>query len=311
MAWYDVKLPRGLQDKNSDYVSFTLTHTPEGHNAPLQQQYNSMGCYAVCMPALPNYHYELEPCAGHAAAVWDPVKLTYKVGEPPEIKSLMSGREYFKWIRLCQDHGLVPLEAEAHRKGKLNYLTIPKRNYNRHIIYAALCCYRWSENKPRIPLTVVRLLAANPNIDFFQALHFALGKYLTWMYGNHSFLPISVLEANTYACYNTQSYGRCGFHYLPWSIVTKHFFLRRKDGTTIADEVGNACPREYGYGSTAASLGEKIKSLGLEEPAKATAPPDLAVARLEDVLREDYTPLYQTTSRDDLLRIFRVSKRKG
>lgn len=139
-----------------------------------------------------------------------------------------------------------------------------------------------------IPYLTVELNSRKPQLDFFQVLHYVLAKHGTFERGDHSFIPIVPLTNCVY--YNALGYGRCGWHYIPWSIAAKKFF----EGTrTIADEVGDNCPVMYGYGNTTGAIHSLLTKWNLEEPKQKTPePPTYAAKEVDDLLDEKWTHFY-------------------
>src|SRR4051812_31092589 len=98
------------------------------------------------------------------------------------MNSPLSQQDYFKWVDLCKANHIMPPDS----RGDIvkNMPTITMSGF-RHQVFPGLSCYRWAVNLGILPKLVLDLLDSNPNIHFFQAFHFALGKYNQW--SNHSF----------------------------------------------------------------------------------------------------------------------------
>lgn len=258
----NIQIPQEIVHAEKDSVSYSIAHSPFGKK--LTQKHSDI-CYRNCMTALPTYEYHLYPNA----------------------KSILPSEIFLKWISLCKENEIIPHEADATSTNGLNSLFVPHKSYNRHLVYATLCCYRWSENKAKIPYETVKITESG--LPFFQALHYALAKHLTFEHGNHSFLPIVNLSS-TSSFYNICGYGKGNKHYLPWSIVGKYFFTVQKDGRSVADIVGDNCPQQYGYGSTVSSIHDKLKELGFDEEIQELK------LDLEEIIDPKFSKLYTIES---------------
>lgn len=115
----------------------------------------------------------------------DAVKVRYKAEPSPTRKV----KPYYikKWLRLCIDHGLIPLEICTI--GKDGTIVIDFRDELSTVkrIYIALCCVRASRDYPYWVEYTVKLV--DEGFDFWASMFFTQG-YLTQAYG-HSFLHYS------------------------------------------------------------------------------------------------------------------------
>lgn len=106
----------------------------------------------------------------------------------------LSPKIYLKWIALCKENQLIPETARASskRKGKVKYLEIVKPTaYDKHIIYAALCCYRWADTTPQMAWQIMEHMDAW-GITFWQALHYGVKRWIR--NSNHTFFPSGELS---------------------------------------------------------------------------------------------------------------------
>ncbi len=110
----------------------------------------------------------------------------------------------------------MPLNSNFYSKDNRNYAVICGKNETRHRIYAGLCCYRWADALAPLPYTVVRLMEADVPINFYQALHYAMAKYVTLI--GHSFANIMS---------NTSLYSGVRKIDIVSSIAMKNFFDRK------------------------------------------------------------------------------------
>lgn len=93
---------------------------------------------------------------------------------------------YLEWMRVMKENKLVPTDSEATVENGENKLFIP-RGHSKHLVYAALCAYRWSESLAPMVYTVLTLMKERPDISFWQILHYSLAKHVhnyghSWTY---------------------------------------------------------------------------------------------------------------------------------
>ncbi len=98
-------------------------------------------------------------------------------------KSLTNGKlpleMYATWIDLCKEHCLIPKTAKVDQTDKDGiFCFIPKGSGNFHQYYAASSCCRWADSMPRLCYATMELCRSG-KIHFFQALHYAMAKYVT------------------------------------------------------------------------------------------------------------------------------------
>jgi len=157
-----------IQNRYDDYVSFNVVSSSGRKIAT----YNQSACYADVMEGTNRKH---------------DVRCLPLLNDGDYFTPL-SNNVFNQWCRLCAKHGLMAKDTKINDKQECLF----KRG-NVNTMYAGLCCYRWSQNQPAIPWLVVRILKQNSKIHFYQALQYALHKYVTNT--NHSFLPYSIGDA--------------------------------------------------------------------------------------------------------------------
>lgn len=105
--------------------------------------------------------------------------------------SALTAKEFIQWVRLCKRHGLIPKTAKVKRKGKQNILELVKPElYDRHVLFSALCCYRFSEVKPGMIWQLLQHMKARPKPHFWQAFHYAITRH--WPGGAHNFVAMGI-----------------------------------------------------------------------------------------------------------------------
>jgi hypothetical protein len=190
MEWYEVEIPSHLKGMASnDYVSYTSNGTA----------YKSAACYAKIMGQLPSVCTDCEPLL-------------------PETKSQLSSEDYLAWMNLCKDNHLMPSGSEFRSEDGRNYAKIPGAGETKHRIYAALCCYRWTECLSPMCYLLLRL-SERKKLDFFQLFHYVTGKHVTLT--GHSMTNNAALTYNPYVAHRRS---------LLYALKVKLFFLRRPDG---------------------------------------------------------------------------------
>lgn len=170
--WYEIKLPPKIKNRQGDYVSYIAT----GNKTGKEQKMMNAACYHAHMSKLPQHSFQCVPA---------------------DKTSILPEREYLLWMQYCHAFGLLPMASTFwHEKGR-NYAIIPGKYEMRHRIYTALCCYRWADSMAPLPYTVVHLMEAKPELHFFQALHYAMGKFVVNC--GHGFVNIQSQAMSLYA----------------------------------------------------------------------------------------------------------------
>lgn len=104
----------------------------------------------------------------------------------PANKSIMSEEHYLRWMELCRQNGLVAGEAVPYTEDGNNCIYIEEHQHEYAVLYATLCCYRWSTHYVKMCYDIID---DNRDISFHQKLHYYLGKTVqNW---NHSFTYVS------------------------------------------------------------------------------------------------------------------------
>ena len=183
---------------------------------------------------------------------------------------------------LCQKNGCVPLEHTIFYSEKdKNYFKLSCNNFNYNITYAALCCFRWAENQPALPWTVVNILRINPKINFFQALHYAMLTYVS-NYG-HNFIPLAIMRGN-YGQFPLQQTS------LIHSIGMYHFFLGKESFAS----------KEKNQNNCYVAIEKQIKALGFTPKDYSAGPVALFdVQQEENILDERWAKFYNPTFQKD------------
>ena len=206
---------------------------------------------------------------------------------------------FIAWMELCKKHRLVPRKAHFYSERKKNYLEIPSGAYDKHLVYAALCCYRFSESFAPMVWQIVAHSQKLKDVTFWQLLHYGFAKHYSYGIG-HSFSMI-------YTGANCSIYGKQHSKNLAESIALKEFFGKtirtRKDITGQTNQaVSSLADTLGGYEVTSASKerckknGEKfMKQHGYVPYHIATPPatePVLKIKKLEDLLTPKWTPMF-------------------
>lgn len=241
------QIPTTICDNIDDYVSYRTT-TYNGAE-PHSTDHLGVACYAKHMTTLGCDEYTLYP---------------------NRRDSILPKETYFNWVNLCKSIGLIPTDAVPDRLGPHNTLFIPRNGYSKHQIYAAMCCYRWSENQSQLVYVATKAAKTLP-VHFGQALHYAAGTYITLT--GHSFCNIVKVVNNPYA-----ACGKSGQIWLPWSIGIKEFFRSHADKNQSSQ--------------TDHAISEMLNKMDLTEPGRS-AQPELCVPTIEDVLWKELADLYE------------------
>lgn len=262
--WYDLDIPTEIKNKDSDFIAFTVETKTNSTTCDF------IACYGSWMTRLPDCTFTCMPSAPLATNVTGHWMTATADMKAPRV-SILPGDIFMRWVDLCKEHNLCIREARAWRDGDKNYFYLPGRSKHRHEIYTSLCIHRWSENTALIPYTVVKLLELKPHIHFYQALHYAMAKYL--YITNHSFHTIG-------SAHNI--YGRKATCDLLDGLVMAYFFTKNKQDQSISDQQNQTIQTTMAITLFKTSL--QIKPLALNT--------------LPDILLDDWICLYSMKKPD-------------
>lgn len=147
--WYNIN--PDLQIHTDDYVSYTVEMDGK------EKQYLNVICYRDCFANLYKSSFHLYPAYSR--------------------ESQLSHDEFVTWNKLCEENGLIPHGCTYETTKKMNQMRVPKSTHYK--AYSTLCCYRWTQNFPSLPLLVLKLLEKKPSLNFYQALSYSCSKYVT------------------------------------------------------------------------------------------------------------------------------------
>lgn len=128
--------------------------------------------------------------------------------------SMLSFEDFALWIRYCTAYGFMPSGTIPYRDKELNCLIIHGEHENKHRVYAALCCYRWSDSLAPLVYHACRLIEQRPDLNFYRIMHYVQGKYVTL--AGHNFTEV---YAESMGLYGTNA----RLNYM-WPITFKYFF---------------------------------------------------------------------------------------
>ena len=251
-----IDIPPNIQNHKDDFVSYQTNSL----NSSIQTYENS-ACYASHINKLQSCEFTCYP---------------------NKRSSILPYEVFYRWITLCQENGFVPKEATINKVDDNNILIIPNNNYDNNIVYAALCCYRWSENQAPMPYCVVKLLEKTPKMSFFQAFHYACCKYISLV--NHSFCNLSILGSCSSFYGN---YGKSGQFFLPWGLAVRIFFTKSRTDKSKTNSFNSP--------HTTDGITTVVENLGFVEPHKNTIKNwlgNLCVRNVEDLLWDEWNDLY-------------------
>lgn len=241
-----VVIPAKIKVK-SDTVSFTTID----NKTEKKFDYANQACYGGFMASLPNYLFICKPCGGFS----------------------IDNNDYLKWMSLCHKNNLLPISSEYYIEKDKPYAKIPGGNVSKHLIYTALCCYRFAESVGPLVYSVVRLTEEKPKLDFFQILYYAMSKYAPTTGHNFSYMCTASL-----AFYGKNKNSRID---LCHSIGMKWFFAPDEMGDSEASKAKTT-------GATNDTLHSYCTKIDVKIPIKD---PSLA-------LLAKYTPLYKVEAGD-------------
>lgn len=171
-----IEIPKSLVcNRKDDAVSYEMD----------DQGYTKIICYSSAMPHL------------------ETVKLLCK----PYDKSLLPKDYYMKFFDLCKQNKLIHNDIVYYHDNNNNYMLIPSEWKNRksHLVYIALCCYRFADAYPPMIYELLKILENNPKLHFFQVFHYVSSKYVIYpSHGPsiHSFILATSQDSNLYNYYS-------------------------------------------------------------------------------------------------------------
>lgn len=246
----DDDFPEDLKDHSNDYVTYTAIEKKKEHDR------ENAACYSA-------YYGKLGTVGVLCKHPADRICIA------PEV--------YLRWMELCKLHGIVPKEAEAYVENEKNYLRIPEAKYDRHVCYAAICCYRWTTHLLRMVWKIVKDCERS-DITFWQALHFGLANHVAGT--GHSFSSIVCP-----AVYSNNSHLN-----LAHSLAFKPFFEKSvEERKKITGQTVNAIAEISSKLGTQTSGPPKI----VNKYPVPTFVYSLGIESVDELLTDKWTPLYR------------------
>lgn len=250
-----IEIPKDIvQRSNADYVTYEVSRDGKTRSKNV-----NAACYAGSMREL------------SVVEIW--------CHHDSEGKHILPGDLFLQWIDLLRENRLAPAECKATVDKEGNHLYVP-RGYSKHLVYSALCGYRWSESIAPLAYTVIKLTEMLPKISFWQIMHYALGKYVSGT--GHSWSYITV-------------YGGYGQHMnLANSLAFPFFWNRMK---RIRIENPTDAGKEHNAGYTCDSVLKLTNELGAAEKVTIEGKRPIVIHPFlvdsgEAVLDAKWTPLY-------------------
>jgi len=274
MSSAPIAIPDSVKKSPNDYVSYHQLN-PDG----TEKEYEGAACYAAIMASL--------------------TKIAVRCRAKVKDSLSVDKDHYLTWMKLCKRHRLVPRKAIYYSEDGKNFLEIPAGVYDKHIVYSALCCYRFSESFAPMVWQIVEHSEKLDGVTFWQLLHYGLSNHYTYGAG-HSF---SMVYTGSTGMYGKNE--RCD---LAQSIALKVFYRRtirdRKTITGYTNQTISALAQTLG-GSQPADKAtvEKFKAQQDDArkiygylPGYLTSPPAtdpvLKIENFEDLLTTKWTPLF-------------------
>jgi len=247
-----------------DTVSFASTK-----NGGAESVYENNICYSTVMSQLMECDIRCFPeqvGTGRAPSVL-----------PPEM--------YKQWMELCIKHHWLPPNTTFQIEERNHTCLIPCAGMTRHEMYAALCCYRWSQNQPRIPWMILKLMEQFPKIHFYQAVQYTHSLYVEDPV--HSFLAFHNASRNKLVPGIQYQVSNMN---LLLSVVAKWFFAK--------DDAGNSPAKAAAQSYTITELESYLKKLGFTPPEVGAPTETEATKRfhtktVEDILWDGWAELFE------------------
>lgn len=252
--WYDFKLPSHIVARPNDSMHYSATTITGKHRN--KSEFPNAACFHAHMAHLAKYEFECRPPAGAK-------------------KSLLPENYYYQWVNHCVANGLIPLDSHPWAEKELNYIRISGKYESKHRIYTSLCCYRWADALAPLCYTVVKLLEIKPELNFYQALHYGMAKYVTLV--GHSFCNIGAASMNLYM----QGANKGVRLDLAYGLAVKLFFQKDADGKSPADQANQ-------HQSTQVAISAYAAGLGL----------NCMVKKIENILEDKWIDFYSVFSFD-------------
>ncbi len=278
-----IEIPKEVKQAPNDYVKYSVC---EGKDGKFEDKDGV--CYGDIMSSLQSVSIRCVPAVRTPPKEYD--SSARKFIEPTEKEIAdwaeptgIDSERYFKWMQLCKDNQLVPTDARPYADDGKNYLEIPGGIYDRHLVYAALCCYRWSDSYANMVWQIVEHMEKLDGITFWQAFHHGLAT--RYKYGTgHSFSAIYVGSSGAYG--NKENYD------LSHSLAMPFFFSKTVEERKKSSD-------GYAYDEMA-KIAQTLGGLVSNQPI-------LYSAKLDDLLTPKWTALYQkeNPTKETLLALYK------
>lgn len=198
---------------------------------------------------------------------------------PVQAKSILSIKQFERWMNYGKDNNIVPKNLTVEVKGGKNICRIPEGN-NRHQVFAGLCFYRWADNNPRFVYHILQLMRYK-KFNFFQVLHYACCKY--GIYSNHSFLDVYL------RCPSKKFPKMC---YLPSGMATAQFFRSEMQEKGSTSKAIDGILAKNGFQRLTAEISPAMYSDVYRKPYVDELP-DLFVKEPEGILDKSLMQFYE------------------
>jgi len=252
--------PSEVQNATNDHVEYMVVEKDQ------QQDMGSRVCYSNIMSSLESGSFQLRPHNQDDAC------------SPNDL--------YLAWMQLCRDNGLIPDKVEFFIEDGKNSLKVPGGIYDKHWVYATLCCFRFADSYQRLIWLVVENMKHSSGVfTFWQALHYAMAMEYTYGPG-HSF---SYIAKSSY-----DGYGIGGRNDLCSSLAIALFFRQSVEERKQL----SGCTNEN-IKKLADKLGGSRRELTTVPGYSKPVPKDVPIFKIgfmADLLTARWTPMYQLDS---------------
>lgn len=101
-------------------------------------------------------------------------------------RNRLTKTEYAQITDLFKEVGLIPDEVKCFTNWRGNMMVIPRKNWDRHTVYIALCLYRYMDSKPRTFRAALQIWRQT-KLPWLQVFHYAMAHRGVGVGAGHGF----------------------------------------------------------------------------------------------------------------------------
>jgi len=278
MNLYDkmnLSLNKHFEPHKEESVKWTAFHK-EGYESG---KWSYSACYSPIMKNLGSYEIHCIPF----------------LYPKPKVLRVMQPLNYLKFMRICQNEGLIPPEVRFFYNAKVgNCMIVPQLGWGRHTVYITLSLYRFTDCRPK-DMTAALLLFRETKLPWLQVLHYILGKMSQSIGSGHVFINMS-----------HSTYGNMAGLNPGIGMALRAFCNMSPEEHLMLEPQDNTCSM---FNSMSKEVNPLTNSDFIPKPKWGSSNrPRCLYTDQEDILNPKYSPIYSDDSlgAEDLLRIMQT-----